>query len=131
MMGGRLDLVFDPVSTSAPHAKSGRMRSLAVTTQGRSALLPDVPTLAEAGVKDYRYEVFNGLIAPAGTPREVIAKLYDAMARALAVPSLREGFAKTGVEVPEGENPARFQGFIETEIARYLKLAAEGYRKAE
>lgn len=131
LMGGRLDLVFDPVSTSAQHVKGGRMRSLAVTTSARSGLLPDVPSLAEAGVKDYRYEVFNGLIAPAGTPREVVARLYEALAKGLGAGSLRKLYLDTGVEVPEGENPARFQAFIEGEIGRYLKMAKDGYLKTE
>ncbi len=131
LMGGRLDLVFDPVSTSAQHIKAGKMRALAVTTQARSALLPDVPTLAESGLKEYRYEVFNGLIAPAGTPREVIARLADALAKALANVQLREGFLKNGVEVPLDETPAKFQTFIDGEIARYMKLAKDGYLKTE
>jgi tripartite-type tricarboxylate transporter receptor subunit TctC len=91
--------MMDQLTASIGHIRDGRIRALAVTTRKRSAQLPEVPTLFELGVADYEVSTFTGLIAPAGTPRPVLDRLGQALARTLGQPAVRERFAGLGVEI--------------------------------
>ena len=131
LIGGRLDMMFDQVSTSAPQLKAGTLRALAVTTAARSAILPDVPTMDEAGVKGFEDFTFNGLAAPAGTPPEIVAKLHAALTRSLQTPELRERFASQGIELTPSASPEEFTEYIKREVARFTKLARDAGIKAD
>lgn len=121
LMGGRIDYLFANSSEVGPLVSSGRVRALAVSSAKRIALLPNVPTLDEAGIKGYETVAWGGVVAPRGTPREVIEKLNAAINAALATPSVREGLAKLGA-VPAGGTPADFQRTIDRETKRWGEL---------
>ena len=111
------------VSTSAPLVKAGKLRALAVTSSTRSNLFPDLPTVSEAGVKGYEAITFNCLIAPAGTPREALARLQAEVAKAVAVPALRNSFLERGVELTASGSPEEFSGYLRGEVAANATLA--------
>ena len=124
LIGGRTSLMFDTVAAIAPQVKAGAVRALAVTTQKRSSVFPDVPTMNEAGLKGYDTSTWGGLLAPAGTPKDVIAKLNAEVDKALAAPDVREKLATAGIE-PGGGTPAAFGAFIQSEMARWAKVAKD------
>ncbi|MET3182490.1 UNVERIFIED_ORG: tripartite-type tricarboxylate transporter receptor subunit TctC [Variovorax guangxiensis] len=121
LMGGRIDYLFANSSEVGPLVASGKVRALAVSSAKRISLLPSVPTLDEAGIKGYETVAWGGVVAPRGTPREVIEKLNAAINAALATPSVREGLAKLGA-VPAGGTPADFQRTIDRETRRWGEL---------
>jgi len=122
LIAGRVALMFDTVAAIAGQIKGGNVRALAVTTATRSAVLPDVPTMAEAGLKGYETSTWGGLVAPAGTPKDVVAKLNAEANKALAAPDVREKLAAAGIE-PAGGTPAQFNSFIQSEMTRWGKVA--------
>lgn len=121
LMGGEIDLMFDVFSTAAPLATSGRLRAIAVTSNQRSPLLPNVPTMAEAGVQGFDAGTWFGVLVPAGTPRPVIDKLNAALNAALGEPELRNTLASQGALV-RGGSPAEFADFFNTEYQKMGKL---------
>lgn len=121
VVGGQVDMMFDAVAAVLPHVQSGRMRALAVCGERRSALLADVPTLAEAGVKGYAASSWGGVLAPAGTPPDVVARLQAEIVRVLGIPAVRERLTQLGVE-PLGSTSAEFASLLRAESARYGKL---------
>jgi tripartite-type tricarboxylate transporter receptor subunit TctC len=131
MVGGRVSMMFDQVSTSGVHVKSGRLRALAVTSATRSPALPEVPTLAEAGVKDFEDYTWNGLAAPSATPRDVLARLHAEVVKALQSPELRARFASQGIEIVPSASHEEFTSFIRDEVARNAKLARDANIKVE
>jgi tripartite-type tricarboxylate transporter receptor subunit TctC len=115
-VAGRVDFMFTPVLSSVPIVRDGRLRALAVSTAQRSSALPDVPTVAEAGVPGFVFDFWIGLLAPAKTPRDVVAKLHDEVTRVLAQPDVKERMARLGGEsMPM--TPERFDAFIKQEHA--------------
>ena len=120
LMAGTLPTMFDQVSTALPLHREGRARILAVASEHRLSLLPEVPTLAEAGVRDAEMVTFNGLVGPAGMPPEVVAGLARALAAAMAETALRERLAALGAEVATAEEatPAGFAAVIRAEAER-------------
>lgn len=121
LMGGRIDYMFANSSEVGPLVAAGKVRALAVSSIKRIALLPTVPTLDEVGIKGYETVAWGGVVAPRGTPRDVIEKLNAAINAALATPSVREGLAKLGA-VPAGGTPADFQRTIDRETKRWGEL---------
>jgi tripartite-type tricarboxylate transporter receptor subunit TctC len=124
LIGGRTSMMFDTVAAIAPQVKGGTVRALAVTTPKRSSVFPDLPTMNEAGLKGYETSTWGGLLAPAGTPKDVIAKLNAEVDKALAAPDVREKLATAGIE-PGGGTPAAFAAFIQAEMARWAKVAKD------
>ena len=120
-LGGQVDMSFPTISAAAPHIRAGRLRALAVTDTRRSALLPEVPTLQEAGVKDFQFTQWLALLAPAGTPREVVAKLNGALRDTLNSKELQEKFAQQGFD-PFVTSPEEAGKFIASEVKRYAAL---------
>ena len=100
-----------------PHIQAGKLRALAVTSRKRSALLPEVPSLAESGLPDYEAGSWYGVMAPAGTPREIVERLHGAIARALKQPDVAQRLAAEGAIVI-GSTPAEFGAHIKAELAR-------------
>jgi len=125
VISGQVTMMFDQVSTSASHIRAGKLRGLAVTSLTRSSLFPGVPTIDEAGVKGYEAITFNGLLAPAGTPREVLARLNSEVAKAVAFPALRQRFIEFGVELTASASPEAFMKYIQAEFVKKAKLAQD------
>jgi len=128
LLAGQVDLMFDGMGTSAPQIKSGRLRPLAVTTATRTPAYPDIPTLQESGIADYDVTTWYALWAPAGTPPEIVLKLQQEVAKALASPLLKQVWADNAAT--GGGNPSpEFARFVKSEIARWAEVAkASGAR---
>jgi tripartite-type tricarboxylate transporter receptor subunit TctC len=118
LLGGQTAIMFDNMPSVIGHVKAGKLRPLAVTTPQRSPALPDVPTIAEAGVPGYSATSWFGLLAPANTPAPVIAKLNASILKALADPEVKKKMAEQGAE-PHGEKPEQFAEFIRSETAKW------------
>lgn len=126
LISGQLQLMIADVVSSLPHVKSGKLRAIATTE--RNALLPDVPTFADSGFPGYDANVWYGVFAPAGTPREIVARLSSVIAKALQVPAVRERLANQGAQ-PIGSTPEEFTAFVRAEIAKWAKVVkASGVR---
>ncbi len=122
LVGGQVDIMFESIPTSAiQFIETGKLRALAVTSPRRSSLLPDVPTMQEAGLKGFEFRTWMGLAAPAGTPKDIIARLNAATNKAIASGDLRVWLEGLGLEVAGG-TPEQFHAFLETEIAMYAKI---------
>ena len=124
VVGGQVETMMDQLTASMQHIKEGRVRALAVTTKKRSALMPDVPTLAELGVTDYDVSTFTGLFAPVGTPRPVLDKLGAALAKVLAQPAVRERFAALGVEMIDTDARA-FDAYVKKDFENWRTVARD------
>lgn len=124
LLAGETQVSFGTPTNTMPHVRTGRLRALAVSTPQRSPLVPDVPTLAELGFKDFNYFSWTGLFAPAGTPTDVIAKLHDGIRRALAEPETREKLLKAGMQ-PVGSSPQEFARFVQLDMARSAKIVKD------
>ena len=118
LMGGQIQVMFDNLVALLPHFKSGRLRPLAVSTLKRHPLLPDVPSLSEAGVKGFEAVAWFGLVAPPGTPRDVVTRLNTEVVKILAMPEIRQRLIEGGSEVI-GNSPEEADRFLQTEIARW------------
>src|SRR5438132_945420 len=116
-LAGEVHLMFGIVVALVPHIQAGKLRALAVTSRKRSALLPEVPSLAESGLPDYEAGSWYGVMAPAGTPREIVERLHGAIARALKQPDVAKRLAAEGAIVI-GSTPAEFGAHIKAELAR-------------
>jgi tripartite-type tricarboxylate transporter receptor subunit TctC len=125
VLTGRVDMMFAPIVVALPHIQSGAVRGLSITSPDRSPLLPEVPTVREAGLPEAETEVWIGLFAPAHTPEAVIGTLYDGLVRALKMPAVREGFAKEGSDVVIDASPAVFSRFVDEEIAAWAKVVQQ------
>jgi tripartite-type tricarboxylate transporter receptor subunit TctC len=120
-LSGVVDMSFPTLSAVLPHVKSGNLKALAVTSATRSKLLPEVPTMQEAGVKGFEFTQWLALLAPAGTPQPVVAKLNSALNAALGSPEVREKFAQQGFE-PFIASPEETRKFLANEVQRYARL---------
>ncbi|HET9652806.1 MAG TPA: tripartite tricarboxylate transporter substrate binding protein [Usitatibacter sp.] len=121
LLSGQVQLMFSSVVAILPHIQSGKLRALAVTGTSRLASLPNVPTVAETGVAGYQATSWYGILAPAGTPREVVMKLNAEINRAVASPEVRNAFAVEGA-VPAGGTPEDFGNHIRAEMERLGKV---------
>ncbi|AOY95182.1 ABC transporter substrate-binding protein [Cupriavidus sp. USMAA2-4] len=119
LLGGQVSMAFTDVLTALPFIKSGKLRALGVTTRTRSQALPDLPTVAEQGVPGFDVSVFFGVVAPAGTPADVIAKLNHAFADALQQPSVRKTLQAQGLEFAGSTAPQQLEGFIKSEVVKW------------
>lgn len=113
---GRVDFMFTPVLASIPSIRDGRMRALAVSTAKRSSILPDVPTVAEAGIPNFAFDFWIGLLAPAKTPRAIVNKLNAEVRKVMTQPDVLERMAKLGAE-PMPMTPERFDEYIKEEFS--------------
>ena len=130
LVAGEVTMMFSNVDNSQPHIKSGRMRALAVTSGKRATPLPEVPTMEEAGVRDFQVLSWFGLLAPAGTPAAVITRVNAETVKVLARPDVSAALAAQGMDVMSG-TPDQFANHIKSEIARMTKIAATAGIKAE
>ncbi|MBS0441090.1 MAG: tripartite tricarboxylate transporter substrate binding protein [Proteobacteria bacterium] len=122
LIGGNMDLMFDNLPSAMPHIKAGKLKALAVTSAERSSALPDLPTVAEAGpLKGFEASSWFGLLAPAGTSSEVVNRLQQETAKALATPALKERLQAQGA-IPSGMSPADFAKFIAAETKKWAAV---------
>jgi tripartite-type tricarboxylate transporter receptor subunit TctC len=122
LISGRTSLMFDTVAAVNVQIKANRVRALAVTTAKRSSILPEVPTMAEAGMTGYETSTWGGLLAPAGTPKATVSKLNAEVNRILALPDVRKTLQDAGIE-PGNGSPQQFGDFINSEMVKWAKVA--------
>jgi tripartite-type tricarboxylate transporter receptor subunit TctC len=122
LLAGQVQLKMDTYATANQLVADGKLRALALASRARSALMPDVPTVAEMGLSGYEGILWMGIVAPAGTPAAVIAKLASAVQRAVRAPDLAERLKRDGVE-PVGGTPDAFGALIGREIMQWRNLA--------
>lgn len=130
VIGGQLPLVAVNALEVLPHVKAGKLRVLAVMSPSRSTIFPDVPTIAESGYPGFEASVWYGFIAPAGTPKPVIARLHEEVEKAIASPEVRERMASVGGEITPGTTE-QFGALIRSERLRYEKLIREAKLKPD
>jgi tripartite-type tricarboxylate transporter receptor subunit TctC len=118
------------MASAMPQIKAGKLKAFAVTTPKRSALAPDLPTMAEAGIKDFDVFTWWGVFAPAGTPPELVKRLSVEIGKALAAPDLREKWLSTGAE-PAASTPEEFRAFISKELPKYARIVKESGAKVD
>ncbi|MGH6692136.1 MAG: tripartite tricarboxylate transporter substrate binding protein, partial [Gammaproteobacteria bacterium] len=121
LLAGEVALMFSPSSTVLPHVTTGRLRALAVTTVSRLASLPELPTVAESGLKGYETITWFGFVAPAKTPPAIVTRLNAEIVKVLVLPEVRNLFASQGIEVLGG-TPEQFAGYIRDEIAKWANV---------
>lgn len=121
LIGGRTKMIFDTVSAIQGHVKSGAVRGLAVTTLTRSSVFPDLPTISEAALPGYEASTWGGMLAPAGTSKEIVAKLNGVINEALKDPDIKAKLVASGIEV-QGGTPAQFDALIKSEIEKWGKV---------
>jgi tripartite-type tricarboxylate transporter receptor subunit TctC len=125
LLSGEVQLMFDTMITSLPLIKSGRVRALAVSLPKRSASLPNVPTVAESGVPGYRFDAWQAIVVPAGTPKDIVSRIQQDVVRVLAMPEVRRTLVDEGANQIVGSTPEEFGNHIRGEIERYRKLIAD------
>jgi tripartite-type tricarboxylate transporter receptor subunit TctC len=130
VLGGQVQMMFDAITTMAPNVKAGQVRALATTGTKRSTVLPDVPTVAEAGVPGYETTIWLGLMAPKGTPQAVVDKLNAGIKQAIDRADVRELWAKQGA-VPMIMTPAEFGAFLDKDIAKWANVVKTANIKIE
>ncbi|ARP96828.1 tripartite tricarboxylate transporter substrate binding protein [Bordetella genomosp. 13] len=121
VMSGQADVMFDTMLSAMPFVQAGKLKALAVTSADRSPAAPDIPTLREAGLKGYEAVAWNGLLAPAGTPDDVVQKLNKALQQVLAQPKVQQQFAAQGFAA-SWTTPAAFGQFVDTEIGKWSEV---------
>jgi tripartite-type tricarboxylate transporter receptor subunit TctC len=121
VIGGQADLMFDTMLSAMPQVKTGKLRALAVTSAARSPAAPDLPTVAESGLPGYAAIAWNGLLAPAGTPKDVVAKLNAELKKTLETADVKERFAAQGFAAAWSP-PEQYAAFIQSELAKWAKV---------
>jgi tripartite-type tricarboxylate transporter receptor subunit TctC len=130
LLAGRVDFSFDSPASHGPHVKAGKLRALAVTAPKRLTAFPDVPTMQEAGLPGYEYNSWIGLLAPAGTPQGIVARINALLVKSIKSPAGQDWFAAQG-GVAVGDTPAEFAAHIRAENAKWGQLIREAGMKAE
>ena len=131
LIGGTMDLMFDNLPSSLPQIKAGKLKALAVTSAQRSAAMPELPTIAEAGpVKGFEASSWFGLLAPAGTPADIVNRIQQETAKALALPAVKERLLSQGA-IPGGNTPAEFAKFIGDETAKWARVVKASGAKVD
>jgi tripartite-type tricarboxylate transporter receptor subunit TctC len=130
VLSGRVDMTFDSYTVYEEHIKSGKVRVLGVTSAKRMAALPQVPTIAESGLKGYDVSNWLGLFAPAGTPKDVVGALHAAVGKAMATPALRAQLAALGIE-PAYSTPEEFTALIKAELPKWAEIVKKSGATAD
>lgn len=130
LVGGRLSMMMANLTTAQPHIRAGKLKGLGVGKAKRSPLFPEMPTIAEAGLKGYEANNWNGVVAPRGTPRAVIERLHKDIVATLQESAIAERMARAGLE-PVGDTPTEFAQYLKAEAAKWGKLVKSANIKAE
>ncbi len=130
VVGGQVTMTFDNITTAWPLAKGGKLRALAVTTAKRSAIAPEIPTLAEAGLVGFEVGSWQGVFAPAGTPPEIVKRLNAEIVKILNMPDVKEKLFALGAE-PVGDTPEQFAAFVKSEVAKWSDVVKKSGAKVD
>jgi len=130
LLGGQVDLMFDAVTTMADHAKAGKVKALATTGAQRSTVLPDVPTMSEAGVPGYEATIWLGLLAPKGTPPAIVQRLNEGVTKVTSQPEIRQLWGRQGA-TPMVMTTAAFDKYIQDDIAKWARVIHSAHITAE
>jgi tripartite-type tricarboxylate transporter receptor subunit TctC len=130
LLAGDTQLMFDNLANSAAQLKAGKLKALAVTTAKRSSLIPELPTLSETGLPGFDIYTWWGFMAPAGTPKEIVAKWNAEVTRILNSPEMKAFFAQQGAE-PAPDSPEQFAALIKNEITKYAKIVKQSGAKVD
>lgn len=130
VLTGNVHLVFIGIPAAAPHIKAGKLRALAIVAPQRSSALPDVPTVAEAGLKDFEVTTWYGILAPAGTPQSVVKRLNAELVKVMHAPEMKEKLTATGTE-PLTSTPEEFAAYVKREIAKWGDVIRKAGVKAD
>jgi tripartite-type tricarboxylate transporter receptor subunit TctC len=125
LVAGRVDMMFAPMLIASPHVKAARLKALGVTSPKRVSVMPDVPTVAEAGVPGYEARAWYGLVAPAKVPKAIIAKLNRQVDETLRNSAFREKLVSMGA-VPAGGTAEEFGSFLQEEVKKYARVVQQG-----
>jgi tripartite-type tricarboxylate transporter receptor subunit TctC len=125
LLGGQINYMFDTVITAVPHLRAGRLRGIGVTALKRASALPEVPTLDELGLTGFELTQWQAVVAPAGTPKRVVDRLYSEVAKALKMPDVIERLATQGGNELVGNTPEEFAQVIRNDLAKYARLVKE------
>ena len=131
LLGGHVDLAFVSLSSVAPQLQAKKLRALAITSAKRSALMPELPTFDEAGLKGYEVTGWYGVLAPAGTPREIVNRLHADITRALALAEMVQSLNAFGLEPAPSNSPEEFAAFLQAEISKWAKVVKASGAKAD
>ena len=123
-LGGRTMMIFDTITAIMPHVESKAVRGLAVTTLTRSPSQPNLPTIAEAAIPGYDANTWGGILAPAGTPKEIVMRLNFEINKALAAEDVKAKLSASGIEVQNG-SPQKFDAYIKADLAKWGKITAD------
>jgi tripartite-type tricarboxylate transporter receptor subunit TctC len=121
VIGGHVQMMIDAITTMAPTAREGQVRALGTTGQTRSSVMPDVPTIAEAGLPGYEATIWLGIMAPAGTPKPIVDKLNAEINKVLSLPELNTQWAQQGAQ-PLTMTPAEFEAYLRKDIEKWAKV---------
>ena len=130
VVGGQVSMTFDNITTAWPLAKGGKLRALAVTTAKRSAVAPDVPTLAESGLAGYEVGSWQGVFAPAGTPPAIVQRLNAEIVKIINMPDVKEKLVGLGAE-PVGNTPEEFGALVKSEVAKWADVVKKSGAKVD
>ena len=130
LVSGQIQLIFDNLTSIAPHVRSGKVRGLGVSSPRRSLIFPDIPTIAEAGVPGYETNSWGGMVVPSHTPRAIVLKLNAEINKALQSPELRARYAAIEAE-PTGGTPEQFAAFVKTEAVKWADVVRKSGAKVE
>jgi tripartite-type tricarboxylate transporter receptor subunit TctC len=121
VLGGQVQMMFDAITTMAPNVRTGKLKGLGTTGKTRSSVLPEVPTVSEAGVPGYEAVIWLGIMAPAGTPKPIVDKLNAEITKIVNRPDVKEAWSKQGAE-PMAMTPAEFARFMNEDIEKWAKV---------
>lgn len=124
LMGGQMQFMFSNLTAALPHMKSGKLRAVAVTGEKRTPIVPELPTIAESGLAGYAVTSWFGLLAPAGTPQEIVTKLNSETTRAMRDPSMKDRLAAEGAD-PMSGSAAEFAALLKSEIAKWAGVVKQ------
>jgi len=130
LIGGQVQAMFDNVPNVIQHVKAGRLRALAITTPKRAPAMPEIPTVDEAGVPGYQVSVWFGVVAPAATPKDVVARLNAEINRVIALPDVRERFSQSGIDIVGGA-PEMFDRHIREQVVTWAKVVKDANIRAD
>ena len=130
VVGGQVDMMFIALPPTLPHIKNGRLRALGMGGAKRSPALPDLPTIAEQGIKDYQVNSHLGILAPGATPRDIVQKLNAGLVQALQSPYVKDRFAAVGIDAISS-SPEQYAAFIKSEMAKWAQVVKKAGIRSE